>query len=114
MKRGIGDLEVSQSDFTVFYSPFSTPPIYCQCQDLLPESNGNSLVAGVQIVEEKSRSAEGPFLILLHVQYIWFPAKIKGDSPPYPKNPLTSLFLMHDSLTLTAHFRCHQAHPVSV
>ncbi len=55
IKRRIGDLEVSQSDFTVFFCFFFTlpspPPVYCQCQDLLPESNGNSLVASVPIVE---------------------------------------------------------------
>lgn len=56
IKRRIGDLEVSQSDFTgfffvFFFTPLSPPPVYCQCQDLLPESNGNSLVAGVPIVE---------------------------------------------------------------
>lgn len=54
IKRRIGDLEFSQSDFTVFfffYTPPSPPPFYCQCQDLLPESNGNSLVASVPIVE---------------------------------------------------------------
>ena len=50
IKRRIGDLEVSQSDFTVFFPPPSPPPVYCKCQDLLPESNGNSLVASVPIV----------------------------------------------------------------
>ena len=54
IKRRIGDLEVSQSDFAVFFfTPPSPPPIYCQCQDLLPESNGNSLVASVPIVKKK-------------------------------------------------------------
>lgn len=53
IKRRIGDLDVSQSDFTVFFPPPSPspPPIYCQCQDLLPENNGNSLVAGAPVAE---------------------------------------------------------------
>lgn len=35
IKRRIGDLDVSQTDFTVFFPhPSPLPPLSCQCQDL--------------------------------------------------------------------------------
>lgn len=69
MKRnrilGCKPRKISQFFFT---PPFPLPFFHCQCQDLLPESNGNSLVAGVQAFEKRSRSFQLPLIVPVHEQ----------------------------------------------